>query len=268
MLMFRAANVGARAAMPDAPTSQLRDAMLARLYPEVGAVGFSRDDTTLVFYSQVNALLQPEMRVLDFGAGRGCSREWPQRYLSRLVDLKGKCREFVGYDVDPVVQTNPLLDRAVVGKIGEPLPFADGSFDLVVSRATFEHITDPGPCAAELGRVLRPGGWLCAWTPNRWGAIAVAARLVPEALHARALGTLQPERRTRDTFPTHYRMNTLATLERLFPAPAFRHASYSFSGQPTYHANRLWLARLSQLYEALMPAAGRRLLHVFIQKLG
>jgi SAM-dependent methyltransferase len=38
------------------------------------------------------------------------------------------------------------------------LPFADASFDVVVSDQVLEHIADPFRCAAESRRVLRPGG--------------------------------------------------------------------------------------------------------------
>jgi SAM-dependent methyltransferase len=38
------------------------------------------------------------------------------------------------------------------------LPFAENSFDLVVSIATFEHLPDPRRAFAEIKRVLRPSG--------------------------------------------------------------------------------------------------------------
>lgn len=40
------------------------------------------------------------------------------------------------------------------------LPFEDGSFDLVVSQNVFHHIPGWVRAAAEIGRVLRPGGYL------------------------------------------------------------------------------------------------------------
>jgi ubiquinone/menaquinone biosynthesis C-methylase UbiE len=40
------------------------------------------------------------------------------------------------------------------------LPFADDSFDLVVSSLSLHHWDDPAAAAAELARVLRPGGTL------------------------------------------------------------------------------------------------------------
>src|SRR5262245_29252165 len=40
-------------------------------FPEVGAGGFSRIDSTIQFYQRVNALVDPKFALLDFGAGRG-----------------------------------------------------------------------------------------------------------------------------------------------------------------------------------------------------
>lgn len=240
--------------------------ILEKLYPEIAVAGFARNDQMVVFYTIINALLDSQKTVLDFGAGRGSSAEWPLPFKRQLLNLKGKCAEVTGFDVDPVVKQNPNVDRAVVGKIGEPLPFSDAQFDVIVSRATFEHVADPTFCARELGRILKPGGWLCAWTPNRWGMVAIGGRLVPNALHGKLLRLFQPERKEQDIFPTYYRMNTLRTLRQLFPSPKFKHASYTFSGPPSYHGNRLWLARLWQTYESVMPPATRRMLHVFIQK--
>lgn len=237
-----------------------------RISPEVRVSGFAHNDQSAVFFTQVTGAVEPHMTVLDFGAGRGVTAGWPGRFRRELMCLKGKCRRLVGFDLDPAVRENPQIDEAVVGTAGEKLPFADAEFDLIVSRMTFEHVTDPAGCAAELGRILKPGGWLCALTPNRWGMIALGSWLVPERLHGAVLSRLQPRRQERDIFPTCYRMNTLASLERLFPAPHFRHASYTFSGPPTYHGNRMWLARCLQAYEALMPPFGRQMLHVFIQK--
>jgi SAM-dependent methyltransferase len=48
---------------------------------------------------------------------------------------------------------------------GEHLPFADAVFDAVLSLAVLEHVRDPFACAAEIARVLKPGGRLYAAVP-------------------------------------------------------------------------------------------------------
>jgi len=54
----------------------------------------------------------------------------------------------------------------LVGKQDCRLPFADGSFDLVVSIDVHEHLRRPDMLAGEFFRVLKPGGRAVATTPN------------------------------------------------------------------------------------------------------
>lgn len=50
---------------------------------------------------------------------------------------------------------------------GENKPYADGSFDLVLSHEVLEHVADDRAVAAEMVRVLRPGGRAVVFVPNR-----------------------------------------------------------------------------------------------------
>ena len=50
---------------------------------------------------------------------------------------------------------------------GEALPYAADSFDLVLSHETLEHVGDDALYAAEMIRVLRPGGRAIIFCPNR-----------------------------------------------------------------------------------------------------
>ena len=235
--------------------------------PEGAAGGFSRRDNTLAFYIRINALIEPTSMVLDLGAGRGAQFD-KTNFTSRFNRLKGRVGRLVGVDVDPAVLSNPALDEAHVISPDKPLPFADATFDIVYSDWVLEHIAEPGHFAAEVERVLKPGGWFCARTPNRWGYIAVSARLVPETLQAGILKFTQPGRKEQDVFPKLYRLNTLAAVRRHFPEARFDNASYTCECDPSYHGGRLWLYRLIDLYQSLPSRAFDTVLFVFLKKKG
>ena len=236
-------------------------------YPEVSAGGFSHADGTVAFYSRINALLQPEMTVLDFGAGRGRAvQEDPVPYRRALQTLQGKCRRLIGVDVDEAVRQHPRLDEAHVIPEHGPLPLADGSVDLIVSDATFEHITHPEAVAPELARVLKPGGWLCARTPNRWGYIGLGTNLVPNRWHVALLKHLQPHRKAVDVFPTAYCLNTRAALKKYFPEDAWEHCNHGYFAEPAYFANSKLLWALMLLVFRLTPSALAPTWMIFLHK--
>lgn len=241
--------------------------MLQRFYPEVEAGGFSRVDGTVEFYTRVNALLAPEMTVLDFGAGRGGSLQDDHcAYRRELLRLRGKVSRVIGIDVDPVVRDNPGLDEAHVVEPGSSLPLPPSSVDLIVADFVFEHIAEPEACATELDRVLRPGGWLCARTPNRWGYVALAASLIPERLHASVLKKAQPARKSEDIFPTVYRMNDRRKLRTLFTDTHYSDFSYAYSAEPAYIPQNAILWRGAMLFEVLCPAFMKTTIFVFLRK--
>lgn len=170
-----------------------------------------------------------------------------------------------GCDPDDVVLENPTLDAAAVIKIGDPLPYDDDRFDLIVSRYVFEHIANPEWAAQELLRVVKPGGWICAMTPNRWGYVALAARLVPNRMHSNALSRVQPGRTAKDVFPTVYRLNRPADVKRFFGKAADVYA-YSTSAVPSYHFGNVLLMRLEQFVHRLTPPMFDVGLRFFIHK--
>lgn len=51
---------------------------------------------------------------------------------------------------------------------GERLPFDDGTFDGVLLNEVLEHAKDDAGTLSEVARVLRPGGLLALFSPNRW----------------------------------------------------------------------------------------------------
>ncbi|WP_156391667.1 MULTISPECIES: class I SAM-dependent methyltransferase [unclassified Nocardioides] len=243
-------------------------ATLSRLYPEVRAGGYTRHDGFIEFYTRVNALLEADSRVLDFGAGRGLWATEPLPALhKRLRAFHERVDQVCGVDVDPVVLENPTLASAQVISPGDDLSFEDASFDVVLADHVLEHVAreDAERVAGELLRVLKPGGWLAARTPNKWGVIGLGARAVPNDLHTRVLKRLQPERKAEDVFPVRYSMNTRKHLARLFPEPN-ELVVYGHASEPTYfgHAAPAW--RVAQLVDRLTPPRLAPTLMIFVKK--
>jgi SAM-dependent methyltransferase len=104
------------------------------------------------------ALLPPVdgLRVLDAGCGSGIYAELLTDRGARVTGIdesaamvEHACRRLAGRGVEL---------RAA--DLREPLPFADGSFDGIVSALVLHYLRDWSVPLAELRRVLRPGGWL------------------------------------------------------------------------------------------------------------
>lgn len=242
------------------------EALLKRFYPEAAIGGFSRVDGSVEFWNRIAALIRPDWRVLDFGAGRGGHiSEDPSEYRRRLKTLKGRVAYVEGCDVDPAVNDNPYLDSATIIAMGDPLPYPDASFDLVVANWVLEHVDRPEEVAAEMARVTKPGGWIAASTPNRWGYIAIATSLVPNRSHARMLERIQPGRKAEDVFPTRYKMNSGRALRRLF-SPFGEVTVYTNSADPSYHFGNAILYRLGMLAHKLLPAGLQTALYLFVHR--
>jgi SAM-dependent methyltransferase len=243
------------------------EANLAACYPGRAVAGFGPADSTWLFYSYLNALVGPASVVLDLGAGRGELSQCDQpSFVRSLAVLKGRVRRIFGVDVDPIVKTNPSLDEAfVIGPSGA-LPFPDATFDVIFSDWVLEHVDEPGSFACEIERVLKPGGWFCARTPNKFGLVALGASLIPNRLHTKVLKVLQPERQARDVFPTRYRLNTLAAIRRHFDRDTWRDCSFRYAGEIVYLARSRLLLQLSTLLSRITPPVCYPHLLVFLQK--
>ena len=239
----------------------------AGIYPEFAAGLFSHRDCTVAFYSRIRALSKSTDVVLIFGAGRGANIVTDvSPFRRQLQSFRGTVNRSIGIDVDEAVLDNPDLDDAHHIRFDQSWPIDDNSVDIMVCDHVFEHLDDPDAFVSEALRVLKPGGWLCARTPTKWGYIGIATRLIPNRLHVRMLSKLQPQRKAEDVFPTRYRLNSFSCLRRRFPANVWRHCSYGYNGVPGYHANNRLLFRLIECWCWLMPSFLSAKLHIFLQK--
>ncbi|WP_321971834.1 class I SAM-dependent methyltransferase [Paratractidigestivibacter sp.] len=127
----------------------------ARVYESgyAGIYEMCKDD-----YPQMLAELEgePFADVLDVGCGTGAVIE--------LLHQKFPEARYTGLDLTPA-----MIDAAAAKELSncefvvgdaENLPFADASFDAVLSSNSFHHYPNPGAFFAGALRVLRPGGRL------------------------------------------------------------------------------------------------------------
>ena len=107
-------------------------------------------------------------RVLDVGCGPGW---FPLELAERLPDAV-----VVGVDLSLPMTAKAVTNAAARGRErracfaqarGEELPFADGSFDLIVSTLALHHWQDPVAVLVELRRVAQPGGRILAFDIRR-----------------------------------------------------------------------------------------------------
>ncbi|MEM1049432.1 MAG: class I SAM-dependent methyltransferase [Pseudomonadota bacterium] len=234
--------------------------------PEMRAGGYGRFDGDIEFYLRINALAKPHHTVLDFGAGRGSFVEDPCTMRRDLRALKGKVKHVVGCDIDPVILENTSVDESVLLKPDEMLPFEKSRFDIVICDWVVEHVENPAAFALDMSRIVKPGGWLCARTPNKWGLTGIGARIVPESMQDRLLQRLWPGRNDLDVFPKYYRLNTMAAIRRAFPERDWSHASYGYGGEPKYHGNSRFLLMVFAAWNAAAPAVLCTDLMVFMRK--
>lgn len=140
--------------------SQRREAIIERL-------GITPPVASLVRTALDEAITDAETRV--DGSGRqvtaldaGCGR------LSQLRPFRSRIGRLVGVDIHAPAEPLPHLDDFVVGDLCGPSDaFAAGSFDVVLSSFTLEHLAEPDAALANLRSWLAPGGVLVATTVNR-----------------------------------------------------------------------------------------------------
>jgi SAM-dependent methyltransferase len=108
-------------------------------------------------------------RVLDFGCGSGYGSAWMAK-IATCVDAVDVAEDAIAHAKGQFPHEN-LRFRSI-----DPtarLPFADDSFDTVLSFQVFEHVTNVDHYLGEIRRVLAPGGTLILVTPDR------STRLLP-----------------------------------------------------------------------------------------
>jgi len=147
-------------------------------------------------------------RLLENGCGVGIYVEHLAPYAREVVGLE--------YDFERAAEAHQRGPH-IVNAEGEHLPFAEHTFDVILSHEVLEHVQDDRAAVAEMVRVLRPGGRMVIFVPNRGYPFET------HGIYWRGryrfgnipLVNYLP-RRWRDRLAPHVRVYTRGDLERLF----------------------------------------------------
>lgn len=184
---------------------------------------------------------------LDYGAGRGNVTQ---------MNFRGHAAVVAGIDPEHAVFDNPFLDEAAVFDVTtNVIPHPDARFDVVFADNVMEHVADPAAVFGEIRRVLKPGGRLLAKTPNKWHYMPILARVTPTWFHRYYNGLRGRE--SIDTFPTLYRVNTRADVERHAAVSGLRVRRIDFiEGRPEYLRIFALSYAVGWFYERLVNSMG------------
>jgi SAM-dependent methyltransferase len=234
-------------------------------YPETRFGGFTDVDSTVVFFTRVNALVGKDAVVLDVGCGRGAAAQDKVELRRNLRTFKGRCRRVIGIDVDDAGSANPFLDefRRIEGG---RWPLDDGSIDVAVVDNVLEHVPDPDIFFSECRRVIKPGGYLCIRTPNVFSYFGVAAKLFRGRAHDKVLKAAQKERSHEDVFPAVYRCNSRGKLRSMLVRNGFDACVYGYEAEPSYFSFSSLAYFLGVVHQRFSPRACRIVLFAFARR--
>lgn len=180
-------------------------------------------------------------RILDIGCGVGAYVQQFRRFTEHVFGIE--------VDMDRLALAREKAP-GVLQAVAERLPFQSGSFDMVFLHEVLEHVQDDALALREACRVLRPGGRIVIYVPNR---------LYPLETHGFYLGkryifrlapfiNYLPNPIRRRLVP-HARCYLAGDLRRLIAGLPLRkvHWSYLYPGFDNIASRRPWMATLLRL---------------------
>src|SRR3984885_6774 len=190
--------------------------------------------------------------VLDYGTGEG--------KLLHLVRTVRPLARLVGVDIRPAHRAVDFEFHQVPANA--PLPFAAGTYDLVISCDVLEHVENIGESLDEIHRVLRSGGSFIGFVPAEGGPgpHALFRFLNPDIYRdTKDHGHAYTRRELLDLFSSRFRIVRLAYSYHLIGATLDATFFASFK-LPVLGASieKFWRGQENNIYRAHAVAQTRR----------
>ena len=107
-------------------------------------------------------------RILEVGSGMGMLVAVATKLGLDIVGCEPAANAYahLGAARDALMRANGVSPRSIVACAAEQLPWAEDTFDVVLSFQVLEHVVAPAKMLAEAMRVLKPGGRLYCEAPS------------------------------------------------------------------------------------------------------
>jgi SAM-dependent methyltransferase len=147
-------------------------------------------------------------RILENGCGVGMYVQHLQPSGGQVFGLE--------YDFERLQEARKRSDLLACAA-GEELPYPAGSFDLVLSHEVLEHVRNDRAAVGEIVRVLKPGGRLALFVPNRGYPFETHGVFWRGKYHFGNIPLVNYlPRRWRDRLAPHVRVYSKGDLKKLF----------------------------------------------------
>lgn len=147
-------------------------------------------------------------RVLENGCGVGMYVENLAAHGGTVIGLE--------YDRERAAEAH-ARSQHIVNAAGEFLPLPSETFDLILSHEVIEHVQDDRAAIGEMTRVLKPGGRITLFCPNRGYPVETHGIYWKKKYYfGNKLFINYLPRRWRDKLAPHVRVYSRRDLEKLF----------------------------------------------------
>tara|TARA_X000000950_G_C13850862_1_gene634433 strand:+ start:1002 stop:1721 length:720 start_codon:yes stop_codon:yes gene_type:complete len=227
--------------------------------------GLHKLDGSIEFFYKFNFLIKKNHTVLDVGAGRGAWFFEDKNLIRRnLRKIKGKCKKYIGVDIDEDILDNKSTDINYFLKNDFIIPLKDRSVDVVLCDYVFEHVEQFEIFIKEINRVLKKGGFVCGRTPHKYHYVSIFSKIIPRFIHKKVLYYLQPNRKKKDIFIAYYKLNTMKTIKNNFRN--YYDYSYLYTSEPTYYLNNKVIFKFLYYVHRILPEIFTSNIFFFLKK--